>query len=134
MTEKWLENLFKYDRIHKQEKSKCELCNLEFSVRSGLYRHKRVVHMKKRHKCNNCDKDFSRIDLLKRHALNVHQNMKYNCDLCEKNFGRPDYLRLHKQAIHRGLNSTLPPLFFKFFSCSSCKPKKTNQHIAQISC
>ena len=52
---------------------KCELCPKDYTLKSSLREHIRVVHDKWYHKCDFCEKQFSYKDNLRKHMKNSHE-------------------------------------------------------------
>lgn len=71
------------------------LCELAFSSRSKLERHKLVHTKETQFKCAVCDREFNQKPNLKSHAL-VHTDLKpFSCSECDQSFPRKHYLKKH---------------------------------------
>ena len=93
------EHMKKSHNGKKDFKCAWDLCEMAFSSRSGLERHK-PVHIKKmfkkfKFKCAVCDKGFDQKANLKSHSL-VHSDLKpFSCSECGQRFPRKQYLEKH---------------------------------------
>ena len=68
-----------------QKKFKCDICNMEFTFKNNVYRHKQREHEKKI-KCKSCSETFSRPKDLKKHIKIVHEEKKkkeFKCHICD---------------------------------------------------
>ena len=84
-------------------KTKCEVCQEEFSTTVGRNRHHRTVHEDVRNfRCNQCEKCFKRPAHLASHVKSIHvEERPWKCKECDFSSRREDTLKLHS-AIHRG--------------------------------
>ena len=56
----------------------CPLCNVFYSSKSGLFRHKKGAHERKPYLCGMCNAGYCRLPSLTRHLNRVHGNMPVN--------------------------------------------------------
>ena len=118
-----------FKNIHLGQRIKCDVCSKEFSLKSSLATHKKIVHLKLRkfncidcpkvyarkydlmchvnafhnnlkHKCGQCFKEFTGESYLKRHNRIIHGSEKFECDICEKTFTSIEGLKIHSRTIH----------------------------------
>ena len=85
--------------------SKCNICEKKFPRRAERDRHVREVHsMDEKIKCQDCNLTFSRKETMLRHRTTSHTSSSSNftCDICEKSFTQQRNLDRHKDDVHAG--------------------------------
>ena len=109
------------DLVHHKKSFDCEFCNIGFTRKDALNRHKVVAHpayedkddgiAKESFKCNLCSALFSRQDNLSRHLQTKHATIEnvalppvvYQCELCDQKFKKKFNLSRHVRAKHEDL-------------------------------
>ncbi|CAC5369484.1 KRAB [Mytilus coruscus] len=92
-----------------KEKNFCQICDKEFSSRSGQARHIETVHPfdgDKKYTCQICGQRFSQNSAKVLHMIRVHQNEKqYKCSVCKIRFNiladLKTHQKKHKSRIHK---------------------------------
>ena len=73
--------------VHEKKKPfKCNVCNKDFSQKSGLYLHNKRLHQTvgRPFKCDTCDKSYITSIELKSHIKHTHESTKnFFCKVCE---------------------------------------------------
>ena len=90
------------NKYHSTISNTCETCGSNFSAKSHLERHKKVVHERSNNfVCEVCTKSFSLNEHLKRHLERCTGNpKKFTCEMCHKVYGRKESLNRHIKNIH----------------------------------
>ena len=105
---------------------KCDKCNLKYTTRGSLNRHKADFHEGKEmeYKCKLCDQSYSDKQQLKEHISNIHHGMKkFKCDRCGKTYTDQRNLRIHLKNYHKlKIKEVQKPKKFveKNFKCEIC--------------
>jgi uncharacterized Zn-finger protein len=100
----------------KEKRFTCDQCQMKFSLKSNLLKHKRIHAEVKPFSCDFCQMKFSQSSQLTYHTRTHTGEKPYHCDICQKNFTRSYHLTIHKRS-HTGE---------KPYSCDLC-PKKFAQ-------
>jgi KRAB domain-containing zinc finger protein len=104
-----------HNRMHsKKKRFACDQCQMSFSTKGNLSRHKRTTHSgEKPYQCDICKKTFGQSNDLTKHKRTHTGEKPYQCDLCPKKFAQSNDLTKHKR-IHSGE---------KPYSCDLCQKK-----------
>jgi len=89
--------------LHKSSHNKytCELCHAKFRSNTDLIRHSRQHTGEKPHKCEICNISYSRKSTLTRHKNFVHlKDTTHQCEMCRKIFARRCSLLKHIEQTH----------------------------------
>ena len=113
--------------VHHQTSYDCELCNIGFTRKDALKRHKVVAHpasedqddgiTKESYKCNLCSSLFSRQDNLTRHLKTKHDTIenvslpRYQCELCDQKFMKKFNLSRHVRVKHEDMKADSPKCY-----------------------
>ena len=123
----------------------CSKCNKQFSFRSALNRHHRIVHDDDegvkyepmtpnnaanrgvrraevvsgdaKFQCQDCERTFSGHSGLRHHTKSKHEGIKYACNQCDYQATRQDHLKTHIQSKHEGVK----------YACKQCDYQATQQ-------
>lgn len=90
---------------HKQEVEHiCSFCERTFKHKSYLHSHLSIFHNKEqRSKCQQCDVYVNTYSDMKKHIRDVHESIRnYQCPHCSKAFSQKPNLSRHIRAIHTG--------------------------------
>ena len=94
--------------VHRQEKDlHCMLCNKAFNKRGYLVKHVQRVHRNPRQKCNICEKELSSKHSLNDHMEAKHAEQKdlklrrAMCIFCDKILASKYCLRRHIKSLHK---------------------------------
>ena len=74
------------ENTKKKKPFKCDVCNKDFSQKSGLYLHNKRLHQTvgRPFKCDTCDKSYITSIELKSHIKHTHESTKnFFCKVCE---------------------------------------------------
>jgi hypothetical protein len=111
------------DAVHAGLKYTCPQCDLEFSIKSNLYKHISQDHKAGNYPCIHCDQEFIYKCDLKLHKRREHPKVAkegkvktepkkqiVECDLCGY---RPSYpsmaaVKIHKDSVHFGIKHGCP--------------------------
>ena len=88
----------------KEEKLRCEDCDLTFAQSGQKYRHVKAIHGVKSLDCSECGKLFRRKDQLDRHIKSIHSSDVFKCEDCGKHFNRSDNFDRHKKGLYKNCN------------------------------
>lgn len=104
---------------------KCTQCDRQFSYKSNLLAHIKVVHQKLLpYKCEfeNCNKSYPSINRLRIHMRTHFNDKRYECEICKKRFNEKVNLKTH-MAVHSNE---------KPYECKLCgKTYKSNTHLKE---
>uniref|UniRef100_A0A1I7UDT6 Zinc finger protein n=1 Tax=Caenorhabditis tropicalis TaxID=1561998 RepID=A0A1I7UDT6_9PELO len=87
----------------------CETCNIQFTAKSNLHRHRTQHSNVKSHECQHCGKAFYRKDMLAEHMIvHIRHKTGYECPscdyYCEKYNEIQTHLRTHEVSrIKKGM-------------------------------
>ena len=84
----------------KQERLKCDKCDITFGWKPSFWRHKKSAHNSVPFKCDICDKTFKHEVSIKAHKGSFHSEIKHHCKYCEKECPSRASLRLHIRCSH----------------------------------
>ena len=101
---------------------KCDKCDLKYSSKSSLNRHKGDFHEGKGtiYECKLCDKSYAAIQKLKEHISNIHHGIKrFKCDKCDKAYTDQRNLSIHVKNYHKE-NQKPKKVPKKNFKCEIC--------------
>lgn len=111
------EEIIQIDNTNRENKSNtftCIECNISFSRRHSLKRHRITVHnLDVTVKCHTCCQIFQTKKLYLQHCEEFHKGRPYGCELCEKRFKRNFDLTVHKER-HLDINEV---------TCEVCQKK-----------
>ena len=109
---------------------KCEHCNKEFSKKSQLTAHTKIVHDKATSfMCDLCGKSFVQKSSLKKHHDHFHEKIKNHvCNICSKAFAGSTDLKFHIKCVHEGVRDKVCDLCGQGFA----KANGLKNHIKNI--
>ena len=115
------------ERVHLKKRFSCDECDLTFTMRDSLKRHKNVVHYNIRpHVCSDCPYAGSTKTELKSHRMYRHGGVKnVPCPECSKVFMNKKLLKTHFKHVHEKVE-------YKKFECSICEKRFSRKMGLQI--
>ena len=120
------ENSLKSENEKTKEESKriykCDKCDLKYSSKSSLNRHKGDFHEGKEiiYDCKLCDKSYAAKQKLNEHISNIHHGIRrFQCDKCDKAYTDQRNLSIHINNYHKE-NQKPKKVPKKNFKCEIC--------------
>ena len=107
---------FRLLKIKMNKKSKCKVCDQEFSYLTELLSHLKV-HFLQEHvnsvssqeeivsnefKCDYCENSFISKESKLKHVNSVHLILKVPCSMCKETFAHKPSLERHVKTVHNG--------------------------------
>ncbi|XP_032454166.1 zinc finger protein 26-like [Nasonia vitripennis] len=104
----------------------CDQCDLKFTKKYYVTRHKRRVHMVEKNKlCPVCEKRFVCMATLRVHYLTHAKVKPYLCNVCGFSFTQRSSMMLHWKRKHPDAESPPPPVILtNFFDSINCEVQK----------
>ena len=119
---KSLASLREHGKVVHEKKSldvKCTVCDMIFTHRQNMQRHRTLVHYPDKFRCKICQRSFSCNMQLRRHGLVHTDERNFACDECDRKFKRRRDLDDHKM-VHAGVKS---------FGCPYCSYTGTTKEL-----
>ena len=114
-------HMYNVHKIKIKKSFKCDLCSKEYSDKSTLNRHIKVVHKQlKPIQCKQCNFRCHQNYILDKHVDLVHKKLKpFKCSFCNHETGLKENMLAHINYVHKKL---------KRYPCSHCDKGFSTKH------